>query len=63
MSQPSVMHFATRSEARAWLRLVRHSHLTVAVGDVELTDDGQYAICFYRPTLSASLWQCVRGGR
>lgn len=61
MSEPTRLLFSTPQEARRWLRLARQSHLAILIGDVQSTDDGQHAVCFYRPTLTADLWQRTRG--
>ena len=62
MSQPMLAHFTSHREATRYLRLVRQSRLTVALGDVQRTPEGAYAIRFQRIPIPRSLWQFLRGG-
>ena len=61
-TDPMVSTFPTRHEAQRFLSLVCQFHLAIPIGGVQLTDDGGYAIAFYRPMLTADTWQRFRRG-
>ena len=61
-TEPMVSTFPTRQQAQRFLNLVRQFDRAIPVGGVQLTDDGGYAVAFYRPTLTADSWQRFRRG-
>jgi hypothetical protein len=60
MSHPHVALFATRQEASAFSRMLRHSYRARQVGTVQPTGDGRYAISYHRATLTAELYLLQR---